>query len=86
MTATLVYSLCAVVSLAIAGLLIRSYLVQRARLLLWICMCFVGLAFNNLLLVTDKVVLLSVDLRWPRAGSLFFSAAVLITGLILESR
>lgn len=85
MTATVVYSLCAGVSLVLTGLLVRSYLQQRARLLLWICMCFVGLAVNNLLLVTDKIVLLSVDLRWPRAGSLFFSAAVLLTGLVLES-
>lgn len=86
MTVTIVYSLCAAISLAIAGLLVRSYLMQRARVLLWICVCFIGLAVNNLLLITDKLVLLSVDLRWPRAVSLFLSAAGLLTGLILESR
>lgn len=84
--ATVVYSLCAAASLLIAGLLVRSYLLQRARLLLWMCVCFLGLAVNNLLLVIDKLVLVHVDLRWARTTSLFLSAVALLVGLILESR
>ena len=49
-------------------------------------MCFLGLAVDNLLLVTDKIVLINIDLQWPRTVVLFISAVALLAGLILESR
>lgn len=52
--ATAVYILCAVTSVLCAGLLVRSYLRSRVRLLLWSALCFVGLAVNNVLLFRQE--------------------------------
>ena len=51
-----IYLICALTSVVCAGLLIRSYLQTRARLLLWSSLCFVGLMANNLMLFFDKVI------------------------------
>ena len=40
----IVYLLCAATSALCAALLVRSYRRSRSRLLLWSCLCFVGLA------------------------------------------
>jgi hypothetical protein len=82
-----VYALCALTSLGCAALLIRSYLAGRARLLLWCSICFIGLAVNNVLLFVDLVVLPStIDLSMIRNLSSFTALAMLIFGLVWDSR
>jgi hypothetical protein len=82
----LVYLLCAATSALCAGLLVRSYRRSRSRLLLWSCLCFVGLAINNVLLVVDLVVVPSVDLSYLRQGTALASMSLLVIGLVWEAR
>ncbi len=84
--ATIAYVLCALTSVVCAGLLVRSYLATRMRLLLWSALCFVGLAVNNVLLVVDRQVFPDVDLSLLRDVSGFVSVSILLFGLIWESR
>ena len=81
-----VYILCAVTSLACAGLLVRGYSRSRSRLLLWSSLCFAGLALNNVLLVVDLSLLPDVDLSLARDLSGLAAVLVLLFGLIWESR
>ena len=84
--ATTVYLLCLATSALCAFLLVRSYLRTRTRLLLWSAACFVLLAFNNLLLVTDLVLTgPQVDLSVIRKLSLLAALAVLLIGFIWEA-
>lgn len=48
-----VYFLCALTSVACALILLRGYQRNRTAILLWSGLCFVGLAFNNILLFVD---------------------------------
>jgi hypothetical protein len=82
----IVYSLCFVMSALCAGLLIRSFLGQRTRLLLWSSLCFVGLAFNNLLLVIDLVLVPTVDLGVVRQACALAALLLLVVGLVREVR
>ena len=84
--ATVVYVVCAATSILCAGLLIRSYVAGRVRLLLWSALCFVGLAVNNILLVVDEKVVPDIDLQVLRDISGLAAVAVLLFGLIWESR
>jgi hypothetical protein len=84
--AEVVYVLCALTSVLCAGLLLRSYLANRTRLLLWSTLCFVGLALNNILLLCDLVLVPDIDLRWARTGSAMLGLATLIIGLVGESK
>lgn len=80
----IVYILCFITSACCAGLLGRSYLRSRARLLLWSSISFVLLAGNNLLLMLDLLVFTEVNFR---AGRLFFSLAavsILLFGFIWD--
>jgi hypothetical protein len=77
-----IYFLCALTSLACAGLLVRSYRRSRTKLLLWSSICFVGLALNNVLLVIDLVIVPAIDLSYPRAVSGLVSILALLIGLI----
>jgi len=82
----LVYALCVITSCLCAGLLIRSYVRSRAKLLLWSSLCFVGLAINNILLFVDLVILPdSIDLRIVRSGSALVSLILMVAGLIWEA-
>lgn len=81
-----VYILCAATSLACAVLLLRYYLKNRTRLLLWSGLCFVGLALNNILLFVDLVVVPTVDLSLWRSLATLVGLAFLLYGLILDSR
>jgi hypothetical protein len=80
----LIYSLCALTSLACCILLWRGYLASRARLLFWSAGCFALLTLNNVLLVVDKVVLPDVDLRLWRLIAGFLAVCLLLFGLIWE--
>jgi hypothetical protein len=81
---TAVYLLCLLTSSVCAGLLLRAYLRERSRLLLWVAASFVFLALNNLALVADMVVFPSVDLVIWRQVSAICALAVLLYGFIWE--
>lgn len=80
-----IYSLCAIVALICAIQLLRAYLRQRYRLLLWSGLCFVGLTLNNALLVIDKIMLPEVDLSVWRLLVALASMTVLLYGLIWDA-
>lgn len=84
--ATLVYALCALTSLACAVLLLRGYASSRARLLLWSGLCFAGLALNNVLLLIDKRVVPTLDLSLWRSVPALVGVALLLYGLVWETR
>ena len=84
--ATLVYTLCALTSLACAVLLLRGYASSRARLLLWAGLCFAGLAANNVLLLIDKRVVPTMDLSMWRSLPALAGVALLLYGLVWETR
>jgi len=83
--ATVVYVLCALASLLAAGLLLRAFLATRQRLLFWTCICFLGLAANNLILFVDKVITPDIDLSLWRGLPALLGATALLYGLIWEA-
>lgn len=84
--AELVYALCGVVSVVCAALLWRSYRRAPARLLLWSCLGFIGLAINNVLLVVDMAIGPAVDLQPLRSAVAFVALGVMIVGCMEELR
>ncbi|MFL6694696.1 MAG: DUF5985 family protein [Ramlibacter sp.] len=83
--APLIYSLCALTSLACVVLLGRAQRRSGSKLLRWTFWCFVLLTVNNVLLVADKVVLpVEVDLRFWRLGTALAAVALLLWGLVME--
>ena len=81
-----VYVLCALTSLACAGLLARAYLERRVPLLFWCLLCFVGLALNNIVLFIDKIVAPDVDLSVWRGLPAALGVAALVFGLVWDSK
>lgn len=82
---SLIYSLCALTSLACCVLLWRGYAQSRARLLFWSALCFAMLTVNNTLLVLDKVVYPDdVDFKMWRLAAAFAAVCLLLFGLIWE--
>jgi hypothetical protein len=79
-----VYALCALTSMACAVLLLRAYLAEKVRLLLWTALCFCGLAFNNVALFFD--VLLALDIGTLRKVPALIGVVLLLHGFISESR
>jgi hypothetical protein len=84
--AVVIYSLCALVALACACLLLRAWRVSRHRLLFWSGLCFAALAVNNVLLFLDKIMLPTVDLSLPRTLVAVAGLSVMLYGLVWESR
>jgi len=84
--ANAVYTLCSLTSIVCAVLLIRGYLRTRSRLLLWSSLCFLGLVINNLLLVLDRIFVPEVDLHTLRLVSAVVAMALLVYGLVWESK
>jgi hypothetical protein len=84
--ATAIYLVCALASIACAVLLARSWLRSRVRLLMWTALGFAGLALNNILLFTDRVLVPDRDLGVARDVTGFVGIAILLFGLIWESR
>lgn len=82
--AEIIYALCAVTALLCGVLLLRGYRRQRHRLLFWSGLCFCGMAFNNVLLIVDRVVLPGVDLSTWRLVSVLVSLLPLLYGLVWE--
>ena len=79
-----VYILCFLTSAACAWLLGRSYLLSRTPLLLWSSVCFVFLAFNNLVLVLDLIVLPTLDLKLLRLLLALAASCSLLFGFICK--
>ena len=80
-----VYTVCALTSVACAGLLLRSYRDSRSRLLLWASLCFAGLALNNVGLFIDTVIAPDVDLSVWRSVPALAGLATFVCGLIWEN-
>ena len=78
-----VYLLCALTSLSCAVLFLCGYRASRTPLLFWSCLCFVGLAVNNVLLFVDLVMVPDFDLRVLRASTALASLALLVYGLVV---
>jgi Family of unknown function (DUF5985) len=83
--AAAVYVLSALISLACAVLLLRSYMQARTALLLWAAVCFLGLTLNNTLLFLDKVVVTDVDLSLWRTIPALAGVLALVFGLLWEA-
>ena len=79
-----IYGLCFIVSGLCAALLVRSYLRNRTRLLLWSAACFVLLAVNNLFVVVDLVVLPNIDLNPLRLTAGLAAICTLLFGFVWE--
>ena len=83
--AAVIYSLCALTSLACFVLLWRSWRAGGNRLLFWSALCFAGLSINNVLLVVDKVFLRAeVDLIVWRLLAALAAVLLLLFGLVWE--
>ena len=78
-----IYTLCALTSAACAWLLLRGYLNTRHRLLLWSGLCFVGLTFNNVLLVLDRLFFTAIDMSTWRLAIALVAVILLVCGLVL---
>lgn len=81
-----VYILSALTSLACAILLLRGYAGSKQPLLLWSAFCFIGLALSNALTFVDLVILLTIDLYRLRLATTAIAMAMLLYGLIWESK
>jgi hypothetical protein len=80
-----VYLLCFATSTVCAFLLVRSYRTSRVRLLLWVAICFVLLAVNNLFVVFDVLFLPAIDLVPFRQMASFSAVAVLLFGFVWDA-
>jgi hypothetical protein len=83
--AELIYSLCALTSLACAGALLHAWQRTRHRLLMWSGWCFLGLFINNILLVLDKLAFPDLDLSVLRLVTALVSLCLLLYGLVYEN-
>lgn len=89
LAADFVYLLCTVTSLVCAGLLLRSFLRSRVRLLFWSAACFLGLFVNNLMVLIDldQIYFANVtNLAVWRLIPALLGLAALCFGLITEDR
>jgi hypothetical protein len=80
-----IYLLCFATSTVCASLLVRSYRASRIRLLLWVAICFVLLAINNLFVVFDVLFLPAIDLVPFRQMASFSAVAVLLFGFVWDA-
>ena len=81
--AAAVFILSALISLACAALLLRSFARSRSALLLWAGLCFTGLTLNNLLLLLDELAD-DVDLSGWRTAPALAGMLALVFGLIWD--
>lgn len=81
---TAVYALCVFTCLSCTALLIRTYVRNRTKLLLWSALGFIGLSINNLVLLLDLAILPSIDLFAFRQLAALSAVSVLLYGFIWE--
>lgn len=84
--APLIYGMCALTALLCAWLLLLAYRRNGYKLLLWSGVCFVGLTFNNIFLILDKLIVHNHDLSLWRSASALVSLSVLLYGLIWDAK
>jgi hypothetical protein len=84
--ATVAYGLCILTALLCAVLLTRGYRGSGFRLLFWSALCFWGLTVANILIIVDLLLTPGTDLYWIRLAAGAISMAVLVYGLIWDSR
>jgi hypothetical protein len=81
-----IYILSAATCLLCGILLLRTYARRRVRLLLWSGLCFLGLMIENAMMYVDVVVVPDIDLTiWRKAPGLL-ALALLLFGLVWESK
>jgi hypothetical protein len=80
-----VYLLSAATCSACAWLLLRGFLRNRLRLLLWSGLCFAGLALENLVLFLDVMIFPEVNLSLLRRLTALTGLALLLFGLVWDS-
>jgi hypothetical protein len=80
----LIYTLCALTSLTCAWLLLRSFLHNRYRLLLWSGLCFVGFSINTILVILDRLIFPTFDMLAWRLAAAPVGVLLLLFGLIWE--
>ena len=85
MTASIVYLLCGLTSVACALLLFRQHRRTPGGLLFWSTLSFICFAVTNILLFVDLVVLPNLDLSAVRATLALLGMLTLLYGLIRES-
>ena len=73
-------------TLACAFLLLRGYARTDKKLLLWSGLCFAGLTISNSLIFVDLVLLPDINLYPWRLSAAAISMAILLYGLIWDSR
>jgi hypothetical protein len=83
--APIIYLLCGVTSLICMLMLFRAYFRTRNRLLLWFAIGFVSLAFNNVLVFFDLVLVPEMDMSLWRVGSALIGYSILAFGMIWET-
>lgn len=81
-----VFILTCVTTLLCAVLLLRGYARSRRTLLLWSGLCFTGLTIHYLFVIFDLMVFPQIDFYTYRTGSAAVSMALLLFGLIWESK
>jgi hypothetical protein len=79
-----VYLLCFLGSSLCAYLLVSGFRRSNEKLLLWSAICFCLLAFNNLLVFLDIIVLPDLNLTILRSLSSLAAVSVLIYGFVWE--
>lgn len=80
------YLLCALASLICFVLLLRAYLKNPLRLLLWSSLCFFFFMLQNVTLFADLVIVPQVDLILWRTVSGFIGSTLFLFALIWETR
>ena len=83
--AEITYGLCAATSIWAAVLLLRHYRDRPTRLLFWSAVAFCGLAFHNVLVMVDLVMVPEVDFSALRALVAAVAMLVFVFGLISET-
>lgn len=78
------YGTCVLTCLACTILLIRKYVQEKARLLLWSAVCFVCLTLNNVLVFADLVLYPATDFRLARLSVALLGMAFLVGGFLTE--
>jgi len=81
--ANIIFMLCVLSSSLCAMLMLYAYERFRKRILLWILLCMIFLAINNILLYLD-VVLPEIDLSVARNTTAFLGLSILVFGLIWD--
>jgi hypothetical protein len=85
MIGSVVYFLCALTCWLCAGLLLRAYARQQARLLFWSGAGFCAFGVANSMLFVDLVLVPSIDLSLARNLVTLVGILLLLWGLIWES-